>query len=354
MKPILFAALIAMGHPAQDTATFSDSVLGLAFTHPKTWTQVKKTKDTVRYSIPIDGSAGGAELEIIRSPFSADKELWQTIQVRANETLQREVVRQWEQDIFQVPMLFTQVNWTDKGTPKTTMSGLYYTRTPLKMLVRLTAPSGDFEKVRYEFQTALESLRTLDGAAPKEDDGSAKYEPKKKPEPPPVKPTIIDTGKRDVKYVKAPVTVPLTVSTKPVTLHLPEGWKSEVDESGKVTLKHEKLSAPIVLEVRYGLDSEPPNEALTKRAASSLNDFKAGIVREDKYPKENRGGCVVGTVSRTGKTEGGDLLTFDAAGLQGDFYFLMSFRGTTNSTFAADKKLIRELLDLVSLEATTP
>src|SRR3954466_14728017 len=105
--------------PASDVSSYTDTYLGLAFNIPKTWTMVKKTKDMTRYAIPVEGSAMPAELEIIRSPFHSSKEIWQTIQLRTNETLHREVARQWEQDVIQVPILFTQLNWDDKGVAKT-------------------------------------------------------------------------------------------------------------------------------------------------------------------------------------------------------------------------------------------
>lgn len=351
MKTILLAAVVALMPQGQETATFSDPYLGLSFTYPKSWTLAKKLKDGYRYTAPIEGSASTAEIEIIRSPYHADKDLWQTIQARANETMHRETVRQWEQDVIQVPMLFTQTNFTDKENAKTTLSGLYYTRTPLKMLVRLTAPAGDFEKVRYQFQTSLESLHTIDGSQPKEDDITVKFTPTKKPEPLPPKPTVISAaGHVDAKLFKGPVDVPLTVSTKPVILHLPQDWTASEVTDGKFTVTHAKLSAPITIEVRSILDSEPATTALLKRSAEGLSAFKPGVRRLDTAPSANRGGCQVSTVWRIGKADAGDLYTFDASGLQGDFYFLASYRTTATTAYNEDKLLIHELFDGISIE----
>jgi len=356
MKTLILAAIVALMPQGQETTTLSDPYVGIAFNYPKKLTLIKKTKELMRYSVPIDGSSATAELEIIRSPYHADKDLWQTIQLRANETLKREVVRQWEQDIIQVPMLFTQVNWTDKGTPKTTLSGLFYTQTAQKLLVRLTASAIDFPTANSEFLTSLESLHTLDGTQPKEDDINVKFDVTKKPEPAPVKPTIISTGgQTNGKLFKGPVDVSLTISTKSVVMHLPEGWSASDVADGKLKLKHAKLSSPILVEVRSILDSEAASTALNKRASDGLPAFAAGPRRRDTAPTPNRAGCAIGTVWRLGKgaTEG-ELYTFDASGVQGDFYLLAGYRSTTLAAYNQDKTLIRELFDGISLENGQP
>jgi len=356
MKTLFLAAIVALAPQGQETTALSDPFLGLAFTYPKKLTLIKKTKDSLRYSVPIEGSTSTAELEIIRSPYHADKDLWQTIQLRANETLKREVVRQWEQDIIQVPMLFTQVNWTDKGTPKTSLSGLFYTQTPQKMLVRLTAPATDFPTVQTEFQSSLESLHTLDGSQPKEDDINVKFDPTKKPEPAPLKPTIISgAGAGAGKLFKGPVAVPITVSTKPAVLHLPEGWSATDVADGQLKLTHSKISTPILVEVRSVLDSEAASTALNKRASTGLAAFAPGPRRVDTAPASNRAGCAVGTVWRTGKgaTEG-ELYTFDASALQGDFYLLASYKSSSATAYKQDKELIRTLFEGISIENGQP
>lgn len=343
-------ALLAMAPGFQDTASYSDPVLGLSFDHPKTWVVGKKTKDSARYTVPIPDSTETADLEVVRTPFHSSKEIWNTIQVRVNEQLKREVVRQWEQDVLSVPMLFTLVNYTDQGVSKTTLSGLYYTRTPVKLLVRLTAPTAEFEKAQFSFQESLQSLRTLDGSTPQEDDENiALTVPKKAPtEPPKVK--VIKTGGKDKVDSAKLVDIPLVVSTKSITFKVPEGWRAEGVEDGKFTLHHESLSAPIKMEFHSTLDSEPAQNALFKLSSASLNDFTAVTKREDKSKEANKAGCLITTVWRIGKSADGDLIVHEAAGQQGDFYFLASYRLTNAGAFPAERKLIENLLAQVSVQ----
>jgi len=355
MKATLLAIVAALV-PMQDTAKFSDPFLGLEFTHPATWKVQKKQKDRTVFALPIEGSSETAELEISRTPFHSDKSIWQTLQVRANETMQREIVRQWEQDVLQVPVLFTQVNWTDKaGSNRTTLSGLYYTRTPLKLLVRLTSSQGDFDKARYDLMSALESLRTVDGSNPQVDDENVKFDnlPKKGPVAPPVRKTISAEVKPTAE-VKAPTTVNLTVSTKPVVVRVPEGWTSEEVKEDRFVLKHAEFPSPLTVEVRSTLDSEAPQTGLFKLSSQSLSKFKSVTNRYDTNAKPNKAGCAISTIWRVGKAESGDLVTFEVSGLQAGHYFLMSGSFTDVASFKAARARLDDFLSTVGIESPQP
>ncbi|MGV3618395.1 MAG: hypothetical protein ACO1SV_23970 [Fimbriimonas sp.] len=342
-------AILAMAPGTQGTTTFSDPALGLAFDYPSTWVAGKKTKDSSRFTIPIADSTETAELEVNRVPFHSSKEIWTTIQTHAAAQMKRELVRQWEQEILSVPMLFSQVNFTHQGAAKTTLTGLYYTRTAAKLMVRLTAPTAEFEKAQFSLSEAMQSLRTLDGSTPQEDDENIKLTPAAKPPVAPPKVTVIKTD-GNTKPTGPAVDVPLTVSTKPVVMKLPQGWRAEGVEGGKLTLHHEDLSGPITVEVRSTLDSDPPQSALFKLSSETLGQFSAVTKREDTNNEPNKVGCLVTTVWRIGKGGDGDLMVHEAAGAQGDFYFLASYRLTNPALLANERKLLRGLLDQVSLQ----
>jgi hypothetical protein len=368
MNTTLLAAILVLASPqAQDSAAkstqkkavdptlFTDPYLGLAFTHPKTWTLLKKSKDTTRYSIAVEGSPDTAEIDLVRSPFHSTKDIWQSIQLKANETLHRQVVRQWEQDVIKVPMLCTQLSYTDKDVPKSTLTGLYYTKTPLKMLVRLTAPAADFDKVKYEFDQSLETLHTTNGTTPQEDDPDFKFAETKKPQLAPPTPDIIDNGAPATpKLIRGESRATVDVSTKSVTLKFPRDWKADGIKAGELQLHHAKLGSSITFSVHYSLDSERPATALIHATGPELSDFLPGVKREDTEPTQNVAGCSISTVWRFGKTASGDLCTFHASGEQGDFYFIAAFRATSVRELREDQRLIRSLMDDISLTTGTP
>lgn len=357
MKTIFLAAVVALTLQGQDSGTtFSDTDLGIAFTHPSNWTLVKKTKDTSRFRLPVDGSTDTADLEITRAVFHRAKDMWQQLQVQANQASGRQVDRQYEQDVIGVPMLLTQSTYTDKGVSKTVLTGLYYAHAPYKMQMKLTAPSAVFDQVWQGLQSTFETLHTLSGAAPVEETDGPDVIPTKKDkkkDPPvtqPPKRTNIGSPVGEGKLFKGPVVVPVVVSTKPVNLRLPSGWTADEVKDNTVTLHNPKLSDPVQVEIRSTLDSETAASALSKRVAEGLNAFQTGAHREDGLTKANRAGCSISPVWRVGKTEKGDLMTLDLTGSQGDFYLLASYKATNEKNFKDDRVRIQELLDGISLE----
>jgi hypothetical protein len=350
MKLALLAALLLL--PAQqETSVFTEPYAGLQFTHPATWKVTKKEKDRTFLAIPVQGSTESAELVVIRDTFHADKDLFQTIQLRINEQLKREVVRQWEQEILGVPMLFTRINYTQDGIAKSTLTGLLNTRTPLKMLLRLTARQADYDNVAYELNQALETLRTVDGKPALPDDPSIKLEaPPKKPTPPPLPPKLIDDGSKTPNVVKPTQSQEITVSTRKVNLLYPEGW-TVVETSGtKVVLKHPDLLAPVVLEIFSTLDSDSPQKAVFKASSKTLNEYLQVSSREDKAGAPNKAGAGITSVWRTGKTQEGEMATYEGAGLVSPFYFLLTYKQTDMAAYRNERKLIDSLVDLLTIE----
>ncbi len=358
MKIALLLSLLGLGFVQQDapTATFTEPFLGFQFNHPKTWTVVKpKRKDPARtvFSIPIDGTVDKAELDVVRTDYHASIDLWQTIQLRANEQLHRTVTRQWTQEILGVSMLFSRIDYTERGTPMSAVLGLYYTRTPFKMLMRLTSPTADFDKVFYDYGKTLETLRQLDGKLPQEDDPNITLAvPGKKPEKAPVKPHVIDAGNTGPKVIlKAPVTVDVVVSTRKVTLRAPLGWYSENIKGSALDLHEPSLSVPLHIEFYSVLDSDTPIIALTKLSATQLNSFTKVATREDTNPNFNKAGCTVSAVWRLGQGANGDLATCEAAVSKGDYYCLITYSQPDRLKYKADRKLIEDLLKQVGIES---
>ncbi|MDR3692410.1 MAG: hypothetical protein P4L46_23710 [Fimbriimonas sp.] len=372
MKLALLATAVALMIGQQDstTKTFTEQYLGIQFNYPKTWTIEKTTKPTLTtapskskrkpridksttlFSIPIANSMQKAELEVVRTEYHASIDLWQTIQLRESELNRTQVVRQWEQDILGVPMLFCRIDSTTRGTQLTSIVGLFYTRTSLKLLLRMTAPSSQIDSVQYEFNKMLETLRYVDGTLPQEDDPSINLEPvAKKLQPVMATPKVIDAPPTGPKVpIKAPVATDLVVSTHKVVLRLPEGWSVANANGNTIELHSADVGSPVRLQAFSTLDSDPAGAALEKLAAKDLVDFGKVTSREDTASKVNAAGCSVAAVWRTGQANGGDLVTGEAYGSMGDLYFLIHYRQTDVSNYKAERKAIEQMLRQVSIE----
>jgi hypothetical protein len=372
MKFALFATALTLIAVQQDatTKTFTEPYLGIQFNYPKSWSIEKTTTPTIAvsptkskrkpkldktrslFSIPIEDSINKAELEVVRTEYHASIDLWQTIQLRESDLDKTQVVRQWEQDILGVPMLFSRVDSSAHGAQTTAIVGLFYTRTSLKLLLRLTAPSSEIDKVTYEFNKMLETLRYVDGSLPKEDDPSINLEPvTKKLQPVLPTPKVIDAPSVGPKVpLKAPITADITVSTHNVMLRFPEGWSVKNTKDNTVDLVSANVSVPLHLQGFSTLDSDPPTTALLKLSAKDLGDFVKVGSREDTAQKVNAAGCAVSGVWRIGQSSSGDLVTGEASGAMGEYYFLVHYRQTNIVQYKADRKAIELLLKQISIE----
>jgi len=358
MKIALLFAVVSLlsGHQDVPTTTFTEPFVGFQFKYPKTWTIVKSTKkkDSARstFSIPVDGSSSKAELDVDRTEFHASADLWQTIQLRANEQLHRQVVRQWSQEVLGVSMLFTRIDYTDQGTPMSAVSALYFTRTSQKMLLRLSSRTSDFDKVFFELSHILETLKQIDGNLPEEDDPTKELaSAPKKPELAPTSFHAIDSPARHKKpELKAPVTVEVVVSTKKMIVRLPLEWVGDHVKDNTLEVSAPTLNKNLHFELFSLLDSEPGLTALTKLSAAKLDSFTKVTSRVDTGPANNQAGCSVATVWRIGQNAAGNLTTCEAMGTMGGYYFLMTYEQTDSLLGKADRKLIEGLLKQISIE----
>jgi len=353
----------------QDTPTriFTEPYLGLQFSYPKTWTiekttlsmdetvtkgKVKKDNTRTLFSIPVQNSSNKGELQVVRTEYHASIDLWQTIQVRENELEKRTLVRQWDQDIMGVPMLFSRTDYTEHGTAMSSILGLFYTRTSYKLLLRLTAPTADFDKVAYEFNSMLETLRTVDGKLPKEDDPSIDLEPvtKKTPQAPLPPHSLEPVNKHPKSLAKAPVAIETVVSTKKVILRVPEGWSAVGAKENMLELKSDGLNVPLHIQLYSTLDSDLPDVALIKLSANDLPLFSKVSSREDTSQKANSAGTSISTVWRVGQADSGYLVTGEASAAMGQYYLLLTYKQTSGIAYKTERKLIEALLSQVSIE----
>jgi hypothetical protein len=338
--------------------TFNDPQLGLLFDHPPTWVVQKNKKGHAKskteqgltvMTLPTSTSPNGATLEIFHARFASTPDIWQTVQLRSNEQLNRTVERQWQQDILGVPLLLTRISYTDKSVPTTTLTGLLYTRTHQKLLFRLVGPTSDFDNVQYSFTTAMQTLRTVDGTMPVEEDPDHPLPPAKKSDPLPSARIPLMADVKPPKLVVAPNAVKLVVSTKGLAFHYPNDWTVEKTSGTTITFKNEDVSGPVTLTFYSSLDSDPAATALMNLTMQDLSMFDSIALRLDSPALVNKAGCTVNTVWRIGKNSKGVLYTFQAVGQQGDYYFIADFKGTGDDSDEDDKKEIDKFIKAVSL-----
>jgi hypothetical protein len=330
------------------TSTYTDGDLNVAFDYPKAWNITKRDKRLTEWKVPIDGSTDTGMLQLVRATYRGEPELWQTIQLRSAEIGKRRVVRQWSQDIIGTPLLCTQLEYDLQGIPTTELSALYYRSGAKKMLVRLVTPTSAFDNTKYRLQQVLESLRTIDGSAPKAEDPSQPL-PVVGPKPDPVRPIKVLPTTEKPKFSVGKQSLALRISERDVVLRYPEAWVAESSLNGDIKLSTSGLSGTATLHAYSLLDSPVPEQAINGLTSKSLDRFVTVSHREDASIEANRAGAKAWIVWRIGKTEVADLATIDAVCASSDFYFTLTFSNANRASFAQDRALILKFLDRASL-----
>ncbi len=343
--------LAGTGVFAQDAPqTFKHQAIGIQFDYPADW-QTAKERDGVRILIPL-GESARASLEVHPVAFRSEPERWQESQRAVNEQMRREIVRQWQEEILGVPMLLTKVQYLDAGEPKALLIGLIYSSTPQKLLFRLTVPSGQYDNAEYRLRQALESIRTLDGTLPKEEDPTRPAKPPVEKDPPKeqkVTKLLTRPGKR---YV-GPVQTECVIAETAYALCLPEEWALEKTETG-YRLSHPLLKGTAHVRV-FSTAEAPARRTLSQTASLRLSEYRQVSRREERLPEANRAGAAMAFVWREGDRVGGSpFSSFDAVGQSAEVYWLLEYRLEGAALTDAERALIRALADRMSLEALAP
>ena len=348
---LVLAGLMRQTPQAPATAVYNNFVLNLAFSYPKTWTLTTK-KGVTKLTIPLT-SAGDAKatIEIFDAIYGAEPADWQTVQKEINRQLGREVVRQWDETIFGVPMLFTKTHYFDRGADMQALTGLFYNRSYKKLLIRMVAPTGSYDSVEYELRSALQSLITLDGSTPKPETPNRPVLPEEtKPavDPGIVKVTNILPPRERERFSTGAQVEKLSSGGKSVEFHYEKDWKLTKTAAGGFELRNPKLNGVVLVTVNSILDSDPALNALLKAGGQSLDLFSEVKLRDEKSTPVSRAGNNVTFVWRDGTGKTGHLNTVEAVGTKGDYYWLLTYQAA-NAT-PADRKLLEALCQTMTIE----
>ena len=366
--------------------TFSEKGIGVMFDYPETWTyKGADKKNPARFTIPIEGGGTG-ELKIIDLEFRGTPANFQETQATMIGRLGGNVVRQNQLEVLGVPLLLTKLRQNGANGDTTTLVGLLYAATPKKFNFRLTGPSDRFDALEYQWQSALETLRTDTGALPQTENGQ-KPKPAKtagdvplgpdgKPVPPPVKDVRTELAPRPMqKNYKGPVSAELAAGSQPAMLYLPAGWTSEPTGDGTVRLTNK--GSGLVLNAQIFLaQADNPRAVLERAVLDHMASFDTIERRIDLQHDFTKGGGAAASVYRIGKgKDGGARMVFDGVYAQGEWFVALTGeraaegevgpplgakpdgKPVANSAvpkLKADAKAMDELLTALHVEAKPP
>jgi hypothetical protein len=364
--------------PAVTSKTYSDYEIGMAFDYPSNWVMVadpkpgkgnpidaiigKKSKKNKKLANGKQAHGEGlfyvpagtrtANFEVYSALWSDTPDLWETVQADANKQLNRQVVKQWREEILGVPLLLTKIAYDDAAGHEVGLVGLVYSRTPYKMAFRLTCDDENYDAAEYSIRQTLQSLRTLDGGLPQPEDPNHPLDKTaytsvvNKP-----RAEVVITGHRpDPKHVKkGTVSLSQTVSGKNYVLTMPDGWTSTVATDGTITLHSAAVSGDVVVNLATTLDADPPQGVIIRNSGKSLDLFTKVDARNENIDQLTTGGATTDTVWRTGTGAKGALFTCDSVGSTNEAYWILRYQLDGTITPAA-KKALEALIDGLSLD----
>ena len=364
---------------APTTKPFADYQIGMAFDYPSTWVMVSDPKDPKSKKLIPDSIFGKkskkklaagkqaageslfyvpansrtANLEIYGVTYDHAPEEWETNQVQINNDLKRTVTKQWREQILGVPLLLTKLDYEDAAGKETALVGMVYSRTPYKMVFRLTAPDVDYDAAEGQLRQALQSLRTTTGDLPQPEDPNHPLDKSAyvgvSNKPPKV---IVMTAPQPdpAKVKKGEVTVKATVAGKAAVLSMPTGWTADAPSAdGSIALHNPAITGTIVVTLASVLDSDPPQAALLKASALSLDEFSKVAKRDETSSNFTTSGASTDTIWREGTGANGQLTTCEAGGATGDMYWLLRYHLAGTPT-ATEMKAVNMLIDGMSVD----
>jgi len=346
----LLMASLAVQEP--QPVLFRDNQLNIQFNRPADWKQTKSDRRQTNFDIPIPGSTNVAKLEIVRAAFRGDRDTWQTIQLRSNETAGRTVLRQYEQELLGAPVLLTQVEFTERGVPLMRLSGLHYTRTPVKFLFNLTAPVSSYDSVAFLWNQTLESFRTVNGQPLLVEDPSAplpstpvRVEPVR---PPRVISTTGSAGTNIGDYRR----VDAKSGEQAIPILVPKDWTATAQGDGTLSLNRRGMDGVVVVRLEGLIDAEAGRRALATSAADSFKRYSVVDVRQDIEPMIAKSGNSVGSVWRHGKTAEGELATFEGFVAGTSHFMLLRYETSRPKQNRNAMRWLKELLESISFAPT--
>ena len=318
---------------------------GFQFSYPKEW-KLTKSRDHITFTIPYDDVKRSAQIEVYAMTFWSDIQIWQTAQATAAKTDHREVVKQWQEEILTVPMLFSRTQWTAKsGDQMMADNSFVYAATRRRLAFRVVSQAMDWERTEANFRNLLQTLK-YNGGIPKVLDPSKPEQEMFVPEGRSKETIWHIPAKLPVDPVKGDQAVETTASTIALIVNFGSPWKA----SSELGFTHAEVVGTVTIRAYTSLEADPPGKAVMKAGARSMEAFTKIDKRYEKGPLTNRAGATYAFIMRQGTGKDGPLVAIDAVISSGDYYLLLHWESSDAKAAGGAKDKVLELINSLSVE----
>lgn len=332
----LLAALLTF--QANDVKVYENKPTDLKFNYPAEW-KLKKDRLYDEFTFQIDGKA--VSVQVMVTEMNYPKDHWQEVNKEVNQNNNREVLRQWEEELLGVPLLLIRVRDSHKAEPQIIVTGLLYGARQQKMLFRLYAPEGIAPQAESTWTNVLLSANTVSGILPGEANPTGTTQ------------VPVNTN-QDVKV--SVITPPTSKPEKPIR----GDGKVKIDESSGLMMffptawsyKDGELSRPETkVKVTYGIgDDRAARSAWLKVCGTALGRISKVNSRTESELKFTRAGFNGSVLNRTGSAGDLEERQWIVYGWSGGYYYTLEWIG---SQLEFDK-VKDALAELYQLSAVAP
>ncbi len=322
---ILTAALLGLGR--QETKVYDNQTADIKFEYPAQW-NLKRDRLYDELSFKIDDRT--VVVQLMSTDLEIPKDEWQSVNREVNQQNNREVIRQWEEELLGVPLLLMRVRDNKTEEPQIILSGLLYGARKQKFLFRLYAPEGVAAAAESQWHAVLLSSNTLSGKLPSE---TLPEDPTATVTPP--------TGEIRVDILRPNTGEPtqpewgainhLVDEQRGLHFYTPEGWRFA---EGKLS----SGAISVTLSVDSGSEAATRTAWLTKTGAT-LDKLSAVTRRAETEPGFTKAGFRGASLVRHGTAEGREIVQWMAYGSFSGNFFILEWSGTPTQFEAAREQL---------------
>lgn len=322
-----------MAFQANDVKVYESKPTDLKFSYPSEW-KLKKDRLSDEFSFVVEGKP--VTVQVMVTEMSYPKEHWQEVNREINNTSNRQVLRQWEEELLGVPLLLMRVRDTNKAEPQIILTGLLYGARAQKMLFRLNAPEAISAQAESIWTNVLLSSNTISGVMPGEATNGGTTQVPVNTNPDGKVSIITPPTKKPEKPVRGEGKVKIDESSG-LMMYYPPAW----------TFKDGEMSRPEAkVKVTHGVgDERVARSAWLKVCGGALNRISAVVSRHETEIKYTRAGFQGSTLHRVGAAGDYEETQWIVYGWSAGYYYVLEWSGA-KSDFDKAKDALAELYQL--------
>lgn len=321
----------------QDTKVYDNKVADIKFNYPSAWS-LKRDRLYDELTFKVDGRP--VIVQLMATEMNYPKEHWQEVTKDVNLQNDRQVTKQWEEELLGVPLLLTRVRDAKQTEPQIIFTGLLYGARPQKFLFRMYAPESVAAAAEQQWYSVLLTSNTISGKLPSETIPNNGTNATVEPQPGEVKVSIL---KPEVNKPDKPTWGSnnlLVDSQRGLHFYAPADWTFN---EGQLALRDVRLK----LTVDLGSE-QTARSAWLKACGQALDRLDKVGKRSETDPGFTKAAFHGAAMTRAGESGSEQRMQWIAYGWSSGNYFILEWNGTL-AQFESAQPMLKELYQVAAV-----